>query len=72
MFQHHGLLATLIAGRSGANVFLVDQNTEAGGSLLSLNLSINEIGFNNTANIFSISESGKLGGKLGEKKDNWL
>ena len=37
-----GLLATLIAGRSGANVFLVDQNTEAGGSLLSLNLSINE------------------------------
>ncbi len=37
-----GLLATLIAARSGANVFLVDQNTEAGGSLLSLNLSINK------------------------------
>jgi len=28
-------------------------------------LSINEIGFNNTANIYSISESSKLGGKLG-------
>lgn len=28
-------------------------------------LSINEIGFNNTANIYSIAESAKLGGKLG-------
>ena len=28
-------------------------------------LSIDEIGFNNTANIYSISESAKLGGKLG-------
>ena len=28
-------------------------------------LSIEEIGFNNTANIYSISESAKLGGKLG-------
>ena len=28
-------------------------------------LSISEIGFNNTANIYSISESAKLGGKLG-------
>ena len=36
-----GLLATLMAARSGAKVFLVDQNTEAGGSLLSLNLNIN-------------------------------
>tara|TARA_B100001063_G_C16751918_1_gene550777 strand:- start:196 stop:1128 length:933 start_codon:yes stop_codon:yes gene_type:complete len=30
-----------------------------------IKLSINEIGFNNTANIFSISSSSKLGGKLG-------
>ena len=37
-----GLLATLMAARSGAKVFLVDQNTEAGGSLLSLNLNINQ------------------------------
>ena len=30
-----------------------------------IKLSINEIGFNNTANIYSISSSSKLGGKLG-------
>ncbi len=30
-----------------------------------IKLSINEIGFNNTANIYSISNSSKLGGKLG-------
>ena len=30
-----------------------------------IKLSINEIGFNNTANIYSISDSSKLGGKLG-------
>ncbi len=34
--------------------------------------SINEIGFNNTANIFSISESSKLGGKLGWIDENNL
>ena len=28
-------------------------------------ISIDEIGFNNTANIYSIAESAKLGGKLG-------
>ncbi|MBC8407225.1 MAG: (2Fe-2S)-binding protein, partial [Rhodobacteraceae bacterium] len=36
-----GLLAALIAGRAGANVFLIDQNSEAGGSLLNLKLQIN-------------------------------
>ena len=36
-----GLLAALIAGRAGANVFLIDQNSEAGGSLLNLSLEIN-------------------------------
>ncbi len=30
-----------------------------------IKLSINEIGFNNTANIYSVSESSKFGGKLG-------
>ena len=30
-----------------------------------IKLSINEIGFNNTANIYSISNSSKLGGKVG-------
>ncbi len=37
-----------------------------------INLSIKEIGFNNTANIYSISESSKLGGKLGWVKENSL
>ncbi len=35
-------------------------------------MSINEIGFNNTANIYSISESSKLGGKLGWINENSL
>ena len=30
-----------------------------------IRLSINEIGFNNSANIYSVAESSKLGGKLG-------
>ena len=37
-----------------------------------IQMSINEIGFNNTANIYSISESSKLGGKLGWIKINSL
>ena len=37
-----------------------------------IKLSINEIGFNNTANIYSISESSKLGGKLGWVNENSL
>ena len=37
-----------------------------------IKLSINEIGFNNTANIYSISESSKFGGKLGWVKENSL
>lgn len=35
-------------------------------------LSIKEVGFNNTANIYSISESSKLGGKLGWVNENSL
>ena len=37
-----------------------------------IQMSINEIGFNNTANIYSISESSKLGGKLGWINENSL
>ncbi len=37
-----------------------------------IRMSINEIGFNNTANIYSISESSKLGGKLGWINENSL
>ena len=37
-----------------------------------IQLSINEIGFNNTANIYSISNSSKLGGKLDWINENSL
>lgn len=37
-----------------------------------INTSISEIGFNNTANIYSIAESSKLGGKLGWIDENNL
>ena len=37
-----------------------------------IKLSINEIGFNNTANIYSVSESAKFGGKVGWVKENSL
>ncbi len=37
-----------------------------------IKLSINDIGFNNSANIFSISESAKLGGKIGWINENSL
>ena len=37
-----------------------------------IQLSINEIGFNNTANIYSTSESSRLGGKLGWIKESSL
>jgi peptidyl-prolyl cis-trans isomerase SurA len=37
-----------------------------------INLSIKEIGFNNTANIYSISASSKLGGKVGWVSENSL
>ena len=37
-----------------------------------INLSISNIGFNNTANIFSITDSAKLGGKIGwVEESNW-
>ena len=37
-----------------------------------INLSIKEIGFNNSANIYSISESSKIGGKIGWVNENSL
>ena len=37
-----------------------------------IKLSISEIGFNNTANIYSISESSKFGGKIGWVNENNL
>ena len=37
-----------------------------------IKLSINDIGFNNTANIYSIAESSKFGGKVGWINENSL
>ena len=37
-----------------------------------IKFSINEIGFNNTANIYSISESSKFGGNIGWIDENNL
>ena len=43
-------------------VFKIKQNEDLEKKI---NLSISDVGFNNTANIFSISNSAKLGGKIG-------
>ena len=60
-----------LAGKSKKEYFLSEIvfNKKKDKSLQNLidqiKLSINEIGFNNTANIYSVAESSKLGGKLG-------
>ena len=46
-------------------VFIKKKNLNLNDFIQEIKLSINEIGFNNTANIYSISESAKFGGKLG-------
>lgn len=46
-------------------VFRLDKNEKFDNKVKIINSSISEIGFQNTANIFSISESSKFGGKLG-------
>ena len=46
-------------------VFIKKKNLNLNALIQEIKLSINEIGFNNTANIYSISESSKFGGKLG-------
>ena len=53
-------------------VFKKDINESLKDKFSKIKLSINEIGFNNSANIFSISESAKFGGKLGWVKQNNL
>ncbi len=47
-----------------------DENLEV--LISEIKKSINEIGFNNTANLFSISESSKFGGKVGWVKEDAL
>ena len=53
-------------------VFVKKKNINLNDYIKEIKLSINEIGFNNTANIYSVSESSKLGGKLGWVRDNSL
>ena len=53
-------------------VFKLDKNEKFENKIKIINSSISEIGFQNTANIFSISESSKFGGKLGWIYENGL
>ena len=53
-------------------VFKIDQKNDFNKTKDEINSSIKEIGFNNTANIYSISESSKTGGKLGWIYENSL
>ena len=46
-------------------LFDKENNSSFENKLEDINQSINEIGFNNTANIFSITDSSKFGGKIG-------
>ena len=45
--------------------FVKKKNLSIENLIAQIRLSINEIGFNNSANIYSVAESSKLGGKLG-------
>ena len=53
-------------------IFKKKKNENLNDLIKQIDLSIKEIGFNNTANIYSISESAKIGGKLGWIKENNL
>jgi len=53
-------------------VFKKDKNNDLNSIVNKINKSILEIGFNNTANIFSISDSSKFGGKIGWINENNL
>ena len=46
-------------------VFIVDKDKTFENTVMSINQSIIEIGFENTANLYSISDSSKVGGKIG-------
>ena len=53
-------------------VFVKEKNEKLEDRLNQIKLSINDIGFNNTANIYSISQSSKFGGNLGWVSENSL
>ena len=53
-------------------VFRKKKGEDLNDSILKIKKSISEIGFDNTANIYSISESSKFGGKIGWLKEEAL
>ena len=53
-------------------VFKKEKNLQLKEQLRQINSSIQDVGFENTANIYSISESSKFGGNLGWIKENSL
>ncbi len=53
-------------------VFVKKKNVKFNDYIKEIMLSISEIGFNNTANIYSISDSSKFGGKLGWIREDSL
>tara|TARA_B100001057_G_C22740353_1_gene907457 strand:- start:392 stop:1321 length:930 start_codon:yes stop_codon:yes gene_type:complete len=53
-------------------LFTKKKNKKLEDTIKEIKLSINEIGFNNTANIYSISETSKFGGKVGWLSENSL
>ena len=53
-------------------VFKKKKDEDLNDSILKIKKSIGEIGFDNTANIYSISESSKFGGKIGWLKEEGL
>ena len=53
-------------------LFQIDSNENLSSKLNIIKKSINEVGFENTANIFSVSPSSKFGGKIGWIEKNQL
>ena len=53
-------------------IFLVEKNNNYANTLNSIKKSISEIGFENTANLYSVSDSAKIGGKIGWIEENSL
>ena len=53
-------------------LYTPSKTTDVEDSKSKINKSINEIGFENTANIYSLSDSSKFGGKIGWIKENQL
>jgi len=53
-------------------IFRVEKNNTYANTLNSIKKSISEIGFENTANLYSVSDSAKIGGKIGWIEENSL